>query len=284
MIDPVTGMMILGGAQLGGNLINSLLGAGASRDSAEAQQRALAQQLAERKNAYKDVTGLYSPEMRMGGVALRDLNQMAYQDIPSQQDFQYGKTIDDFLDPSMAFQQEQMRRNVDQSAVSGGGLYSGNTLKELQDRGAQLAQTDYANAFNRMDKDKSNAYTEFLNKFNSERSATADRWSRLSAIAGMGQNAKGVTAGARTGLSNQTSDILGQQGNLQGFQATIPYSLGSDITNSLTDPKFLNATMGYFNQQQPQQQQPQQNPYMSGLDPSLMNQMGGVKQGNLGGF
>lgn len=51
--------------------------------------------------------------------------------------------------PAAKFQMQQMQRAVERSAAAKGGLLSGNTLLELQDRAAGIAAQDYENQFNR---------------------------------------------------------------------------------------------------------------------------------------
>jgi hypothetical protein len=51
--------------------------------------------------------------------------------------------------PAAKFKMQQMQRAVERSAAAKGGLLSGNTALELQDRAAGIAAQDYENQFNR---------------------------------------------------------------------------------------------------------------------------------------
>lgn len=149
----------------------------------------------------------------------------------------YGKTfsdywnpntsVQDYLDPSMNYQRQQMTRSVDESAAAAGLLGSGGTLKELQDRATQLAQTDYGNAYNRMSNDRSqkfNEYTTALNDFNTRMANSANRAAGLaSAETGLLQN----KSSALNTLYGQKADIAAQRGGAQ-------VSLISDQNNAWT--------------------------------------------------
>jgi hypothetical protein len=75
----------------------------------------------------------------------------------------------------------------------GGGAISGNTLRGLEDYGQNLASTEYGNAFNRFQNERTNIYNTLAN------------------IAGMGQQAvnTGVTAGQNF-AGSQSGLITGQ--------------------------------------------------------------------------
>jgi len=53
----------------------------------------------------------------------------------------------DYLDPSIAYQQEAARKNVEESAAGQGGLYSGAAAREIAADTAKIAEQGYQQAF-----------------------------------------------------------------------------------------------------------------------------------------
>lgn len=54
-----------------------------------------------------------------------------------------------YLDPSIAYQQESARKNVEESAAGQGGLYSGSAANEISRNVADIASTGYNDAYNK---------------------------------------------------------------------------------------------------------------------------------------
>jgi hypothetical protein len=98
-----------------------------------------------------------------------------------------------YLDPSMEFRRKLGEQTTARMLNVGGGAISGNTLRGLEDYGQNLASTEYGNAFNRFQNERTNIYNTLAN------------------IAGMGQGAvnTGVTAGQNF-AGSQTGLITGQ--------------------------------------------------------------------------
>ena len=55
----------------------------------------------------------------------------------------------DYLDPSIAYQQEAARKNVEESAAGQGGLYSGAAAREIASDTAKIAEQGYRDAYDR---------------------------------------------------------------------------------------------------------------------------------------
>lgn len=55
----------------------------------------------------------------------------------------------DYLDPSIAYQQEAARKNVEESAAGRGGLYSGAAAREIASDTAKIAEQGYRDAYDR---------------------------------------------------------------------------------------------------------------------------------------
>jgi len=101
-------------------------------------------------------TGLIGSEQALSGGLMGGMNTLntganvARNDINSAMSgvSQLG-TANYAESPAAKFQMDQMQRAVERTAAARGGLLSGNTALELQDRAAGIAAQDYENQFNR---------------------------------------------------------------------------------------------------------------------------------------
>jgi len=259
-MDPLT----IAGIGMGVNALGGLLGGMGAQEAQEADARLRKQmmerQIAEQRQAYSDVAPTYQGYMDAGqeGLAgLAELGRTAGQYDFTPEQFQYGKTTQDFLDPSMDFQQDQMRRQLEASQAMGGNLLSGGTLKELQSRGAQLAQTDFANADQRMMNDKRFAYGSFMDNANARRQALQQGFQNRMGVAGqqtgLGQYGTSGNAQARMQVGSNVGSAIGQQINpmAQGAQvgAAAPYMMGQGVLNSLVNKDTMGALGQYLTPQ-----------------------------------
>ncbi len=260
-MDPVLTPALIGA---GTNILGGLLGGMGAQEAQEADARLRKQmmerQIAEQRQAYSDVAPTYQGYMDAGQQGLAGLAELGrtageYDFTPEQ--FQYGKTTQDFLDPSMDFQQDQMRRQLEASSAMGGNLLSGGTLKELQSRGAQLAQTDFANADQRMMNDKRFAYGSFMDNANARRQSLQQGFQNRMGVAGqqtgLGQYGTSGNAQARMQVGSNVGSAIGQQINpmAQGaqVQAGAPYMMGQGVLNSLVNKDTMGALGQYMTPQ-----------------------------------
>ena len=260
-MDPVLTPALIGA---GTNILGGLLGGMGAQEAQEADARArremMERQIAEQRQAYSDVAPTYQGYMDAGQEGLAGLAELGrtageYDFTPEQ--FQYGKTTQDFLDPSMDFQQDQMRRQLEASQAMGGNLLSGGALKELQSRGAQLAQTDFANADQRMMNDKRFAYGSFMDNANARRQALQQGFQNRMGVAGqqtgLGQYGTSGNAQARMQVGSNVGSAIGQQINpmAQGAQvgASAPYMMGQGVLNSLVNKDTMGALGQYLTPQ-----------------------------------
>jgi hypothetical protein len=68
-----------------------------------------------------------------------------------------------YLDPSMEFRRRLGEQTTARMLNVGGGAISGNTLRGLEDYGQNLASTEYGNAFNRFQNERTNIYNTLAN-------------------------------------------------------------------------------------------------------------------------
>ena len=285
------------------SLAGSYFGAESQKDAAKAQARAQirAQQMAidEQRQAYGDAKGLYDPYLQHGEASLGQLGGLqgdwGVEAMPEMGQFQYGGNVQDFLDPSMQFQQDEAMGAM--RSQYGQDQYSGAAMQALQDRSQQMAQTDYGNAYGRMERDKAFNYQDYINQFNNKRSNISDQYNRLNdqynrTMSGVniGANATSGAANARIGAGNQIGSMLGQQGASAGqLAAAGPLANASHFQN-FTNPNIMGPAMaGLANSfQGGQQQQPASMQASNEFQPQMGNiGMGGQyamanpMQGNL---
>jgi len=272
-MDPATMAAIAGG----GKLVSAGIGAVGdyyankarareAREIARKQEEALRQARGEYGEAYTDISSLYNPYVEGGQQAFEQYQDRDFSYAPGE--FEYSQTIGDFLDPSMDFQMEQAMRPIESSAAAGGSLGSGATLKALQDRGQQVANMNYGQAFDRMNQDKSFTYNQYLNNATMKRQQLKDQENQLLNIANTGYNATQNVAGARDALGTRNAGAYMQAGNIPS-SAAIGHGLTAQNISTFTDPAFTGAVFGAGSQmaggmggQQPQMQmQTQQTPY-----------------------
>ena len=240
------------------------------------------------ESAYGDIKGMYSPYAALSPMALKML-QEDYSVDPGE--FTYDKTVRDFLDPSIAYQQEQARKSLEGSAASRGSLLSGAAQKALQDRAMQVGQTGYNNAFSQMMTDKNQLYRQYSEDF-LRRQQEAQR------LYGQAQDINTLAQWGVTGQANARQQMASGVANAYGQTADIPTTAGMGWTgtgqatgaaaNTFASfygmggqgggqaqqlPNGLQATPWQATQQY--QQQYQGNPYMQPQPGSFTN-LGGV--------
>jgi hypothetical protein len=184
-----TGTAIAIGA--GAGLLGAKMTGDAAKDAAAMQvaggDRALAQQMRMYEMQREDL----APYREQGYSALQDIAGMKPLFTA-----QFGpEQMAQYLDPSMEFRRRLGEQTTARMLNVGGGAISGNTLRGLEQFGQDFASTEYGNAFNRFQNERTNIYNTLAN------------------IAGMGQQAvnTGVQAGQNL-AAQQTGIITGQAG------------------------------------------------------------------------
>lgn len=204
-MDPLT--MAVGAMAVGG-IVNAFGSYSAAKAAAAAGDRQAQRMIEEARRAYADIAPMYTPYANVGPQALDEI--MAWSPTEAPERFEYSRSVDEFLDPAMAYEQDQMRRSLEQSAAASGGLYSGATAKALQDRAAQLARTGYSDAYGRMERDRTFTYQDYLDDFANRRQANVDRLTQLQNLATTGLNATQGLANLRSGQATSTHNALVQ--------------------------------------------------------------------------
>lgn len=244
MVDPFTGALIIGGISTLGGMYGANKQANAIRDSARAQAEGQRRAIEEQRQAYSDIAPMYDPYRQAGLQGLAGLGA----DYSTQMgNFEYDKDVSDFLDPSMAFQQQQMQDAMEQSAIARGSLQSGGFAKALQDRSAQVAQTDFGNAYNRMSQDKQGAYQQFMDRFASRRANNQMRLNQMTNLASVGQNAVSGLANLRTGTATNVAQNLQNIGTAQGYGAQAGGMAYGQALQNMTSPQNMMGAYQTYN-------------------------------------
>ena len=185
MPDPVTGT--IAAVSLGSGYMQSRAAKDAASMQAAAANRAMDQERAMYEQGREDL----APYREQGYTALKDIERMKPFLTSQFGPEQFGQ----YLDPSMAFRQRLGTQATERLANIGGGAISGNTMRALTDYGQNLASTEYGNAFNRFQTERSNIYNTLAN------------------IAGMGQQS------VNTGVQAGQNFAAGQTGLITGGAA-----------------------------------------------------------------
>lgn len=254
--------LIGAGIGLGGNYLANEQQKEAAEAIARQQREANERARREGQAGYDDIYSMQSPYITSGRKADEEYESRDFSYMPGE--FEYSQTIGDFLDPSMDFQIEQAMRPIESSAAAGGSLGSGATLKALQREGQRVANMNYGQAFDRMNRDKSFTYNQYLNNANMRRQQLADQERQLLNIGDRGYNTTQNLAQSRQGLANTMAGLSQQAGNIAPSQAIQSQTNAANI-RAFTDPRLIGTIAGginnLFSTQTPQLTQQPQNSY-----------------------
>jgi len=224
-----------------GQFLGKYIGDMEREDQAREARRAYNQMLGINQEAYEDISGMYSPFTKYAGMGMDQLSDPnKFQ--TSMGNFDYKGDVNQFLDPSLAFQLQQGTRALDASAAAGGNLYSGAQQKELAQFGNNLGQQGYADAWQRMQGDRANKYKQFLDQFEARRMNDQQRYEQAKSMFGTGMGAIGNIAGARQNQAGNASNIAMMQGQTNAQLANKGWG---DFLSNLTSPQNI-AAMGKF--------------------------------------
>jgi hypothetical protein len=205
----------------GGALLGGKMSADAAKDAAAMQvaggDRAMAQQIRMFELGREDL----APYREQGYAALKDIAAMkplfTAQFGPDQ--------MEQYLDPSMEFRRRLGEQTTARMLNVGGGAISGNTLRGLEEFGQNLASTEFGNAFNRFQNERTNIYNTLAN------------------IAGMGQNAVNTGVGAGQTFANQATGIITGQAAAQAAGQVGAANAYSGALGNMGNMAFMSSLM-----------------------------------------
>lgn len=154
----------------------------------------------------QQISGAYAPIAGLAGVGA---GQMQGDFTTPYEKYNFTGKVEDYLDPSIAYQQQQASKQIQSGAAAQGNLLSGAAQKALSDRAQQIGQQGYQQAFQNMQNERqygsSQAQQDYLNRLN----ANQLRYGQAKDIAGLGmQGLQGQTQGMQWG-QNARLGLLG---------------------------------------------------------------------------
>lgn len=203
----VTAAIIGGGATLAAGYMGSQAAKSAAKTQADAARYA-AQLQQEQFNLTNEQQ---KPYREAGYSALSDIGGMKpyLTQQYSPEEFAKGQ------DPGYQFRLQQGQEATNRMANMGGGMISGNALRGAQDYTQGLASTEYGNAFNRFQTQRSNIYNT------------------LASIAGLGQTSLGQTTTAGTTAAANAGQAIQAAGAAQaGGIVGSANALGGGLTGA----------------------------------------------------
>jgi hypothetical protein len=205
----------------GAGLVGAGMQANAARSAAQTQAAAADRAMAQEREMYDISRGDLAPYRELGYTALGDIENR----IPFFTS-QFGdEQLRQYLDPSMDFRRRLGEQTTARMLNVGGGAISGNTLRGLEEFGQNLASTEYGNAFNRFQNERTNIYNTLAN------------------IAGMGQQS--VNTGVQAGQNfagQQTGLLTGQAAAQAAGQVGAANAISGGIGN-VGNMAFLSSLM-----------------------------------------
>lgn len=231
---------IAAGAQLTGGALQAYGGYKASEAQARAERRR--QDMINR--AYDSVTPYYRSILDQLPVnqqleALRQWRPAEMQEFDTA-----GYDVESYLDPSMDYQQEQARRQLQAGQAVSGTMMSGAAQKQLQDRAMDIARTGYGDAFNRMQTDRNFGYQAFRDRFQAAQQAATLDFNRLQGLANTSLGATDSLAGLATGRANALSPSISAMGTAQGAMTAAPFSSVGQGLAALGSPENIGTAYG----------------------------------------
>lgn len=205
-------------AVAGSSLVSGVLGSSSAK-------KAAAQQAAAIREAAQIQERMFQ-QQRADLAPYRDVGYTALGDITERMPFftsQFGdEQMAQYLDPSMEFRRKLGEQTTARMLNVGGGAISGNTLRGLEEFGQNLASTEYANAFNRFQNERTNIYNTLANIAGmGQQSVNTGVQASQQAAGNLGQLAVGqgqVQAAGTIGATNALSGGLQNAGNMLYLQ------------------------------------------------------------------
>jgi hypothetical protein len=177
----------------GAGLVGAGMQADAARSAARTQAAAADRAMAQERAMYEQGRADLAPYRETGYTALRDIEALRPMITA-----QFGPDqMAQYLDPSMEFRRRLGEQTTARMLNVGGGALSGNTLRGLEEFGQGLASTEFGNAFNRFQNERTNIYNTLAN------------------IAGMGQQSVNTGVQAGQNLAGQQTGLLTGQAAAQ---------------------------------------------------------------------
>ena len=184
--------------------------------------------------------------------------------------FQFDDFQFDFeADPGYQFMLKEGKKTLEGSAAAKGGLFSGQTGRNLTDYTLGMASQEYGNAYNRargeyqddrnfgygqfqddrnfgynrnlndrnfgynqFQDNRNFGYGKFMDNYNMDRAAKTDDYNRLASLSGVGQMTSGNIASQQMAQGGNLANLQLQQGNIDANRAMAGYQGGMNLVNT----------------------------------------------------
>lgn len=219
-MDPAT-------AAAAGATINGLINSVGAYQSADSKKRALKKLQEyyeslpkELQDQYdervKAVTSGYSPTISAAGG---DAAVQAYYDFIKgfkPEDFVYTPeeyvdttgTVESYMDPALAYKQEQGRKQLEMSAANKGNLFGLGTAKQLAADSEARASLEYQAAAERKAAEETKKYERYTDSVSRARQTLADKLAAFNAAAGFKGTASTAVTEAQAKIAEGTTESL----------------------------------------------------------------------------
>ena len=227
---------VVGGAVIGGIATSSAAG-----DAADAQIQSTNASNQTQLEMFNQNRADLEPWRNAGKTAL---DQMTSGTAPGG-DFARSFTLADFnADPGYAFRRQQGQDALEHSAAARGGLLSGGTGKALQRYGQDFASTEFSNAYNRFNNDRTQRFNRLASIAGLGQTATRDVAQMGTDVAGrIGENQVGAGNARAAGMVGQGNAISGAAGSIGSYFAMRQF-LGQGMTPAAPSAVPPNPFMG----------------------------------------
>jgi hypothetical protein len=217
---------IIGIAGAAASVGSAVIGSNAAQSAANTQANAQNNATAEQQNMFNTIVGQEQPFMQAGQAATTQLGSLlqpgGYLNNQTTPQFSFNPSSIT-SSPGYQFAQQQGLNAVANNEAPNVGALSGPALKALTQFSTGTAEQYYNDYFNQ-------AQSQFSTNFNAGQTQQNNIFSRLSAIAGLGQNAASNTGTAGTALGTGIGQsIAAQGGSLAAGQVGSANALSSGV-------------------------------------------------------
>lgn len=217
----------------GGSLLGGYLGGRSAQKAAETQAAAAREAIAQQRAMFDIQNEQQRPYREAGYSALSDIANMKPY-LTKQfgaEDFQAN------IDPSYKFRLQQGNLATTNLANQSGGLVGGNALQGLTNYGQNLASTEYGNAFNRFQTQRTGIYNTLAGIAGIGQTAQNQ-------VSNLAQNTAGNIGQATIGIGNAMAG--GQIGAANALSGGIQSAGNAYMMNNLLRPQTgMQAPFGY---------------------------------------
>jgi hypothetical protein len=222
-------MSAIATAVVGGAVISGVIGAAGAKSAANTQASAQNNATAMQQGMFDTINGQEQPFMNAGVTATNQLSSMTapggYLNNQTSTPFSFDPSSIT-SSPGYQFSQTQGLQQTQNAIAPNVGALSGPALQALTNYSTGNAEQYYNNYFNQ-------AQSQYNTNFNAQQTQQNNIFSRLSGIAGLGQNAASNVGTAGTSLGTGAAQSTAAAGASQAAGTVgAANALGSGISNA----------------------------------------------------